>query len=548
MKKLCYIKYVIIIALFAAITGTADSAIVKSSRVAVFPFKINAEKDLSFLQDGIFDMLAFRLSSEVKMTVISREDTEKAIEAIKGLSLNENRALEIGAELNADYVVFGSVTVFGDSVSINAKMTGVAGNKTSVAFFDQTRETGDVIPKINRFVMDIKNKMPGAAEIPVRSEPVKPDVRAQTEKPVSTVSSHNEPVQQKKALNPAFIMSEGYRKASHGFWKGTNYKHLINSMSLGDIDGDSKIETVFITHHEVYILQFDNGHFSEPEQIAEDRQKNYITVDVADINGNGFPEIFVTCLNALKTSVSSFVLEWNGQQFARIINNSSWLYRVVQVPGQASLLLGQKIRSDNPFSGDIFEMAWQNASYVPGKMAVASKSNSLIGLTFGDIMNNGKNMAVAYNQDDNIQIVDSSGNKIWTGSEKYGGINLCYSLPRKEPGVDNFKYLPMRLYLRDLDSDGNNEVIAVKNYEMTRRLMTSFRKFTDAQIESLSWNGLGLAVNWKTEKTSGHISDFAIGDYDNDGKDEIVACVIIKDGAVIGTSPESTIIAYDLNK
>ncbi|MCP4110394.1 MAG: hypothetical protein GY749_33560 [Desulfobacteraceae bacterium] len=533
------IFYFIIAAFFAVITGNADSAIVKSNRVAVFPFKINAEKDLSFLQDGIFDMLAFRLSSEVKMTVISREETEKAIEAIKGVSLNENRAREIGAELNADYVVFGSVTVFGDSVSINAKMTEVAGEKTSVPFFDQTREMGEVIPKINRFVIDIKNKI--FAGVP---QPVKPDTSARVKKTVPP----EEPVQQKKPLNPAFIMSEGYQKASHGFWKSTNYNYVINGISLGDVDEDSKIETVVVSSHEVYILQFDNNRFSKPEQIAKDRQKNCITVDVADINGNGFPEIFVTCLNKLKTSVSSFVIEWNGQKFVRIIDDSSWLYRVVQAPGQESLLLGQKIKSDNPFSGDIFEMAWKNTSYVPGKMIMASKNNSLIGLAFGDIMNNGKNMAVAYDQNDNIQIVDSSGNEIWTGSEKYGGINLYYSLPRKEPGIDNYKYLPMRLYIRDIDSDGNNEVVAVRNYEMTRRLLTNFRKFTDARIESLSWNGLGLAVNWKTEKTSGHISDFVIGDFDNDGKDELAASVIIKDGAIIGTSAKSTIIAYDLNK
>jgi hypothetical protein len=83
---------------------------------------------------------------------------------------------------------------------------------------------------------------------------------------------------------------------------------------------------------------------------------------------------------------------------------------------------------------------------------------------------------------------------------------------------------------------------------MTGRLLQHFRKFTDAHIEAFSWNGIGLATNWKTSKISGHISDFAIGDIDNDKADELAASLILKDGAIIGTTPKSILIVYDLIK
>jgi hypothetical protein len=62
---------------------------------------------------------------------------------------------------------------------------------------------------------------------------------------------------------------------------------------------------------------------------------------------------------------------------------------------------------------------------------------------------------------------------------------------------------------------------------------------------SFFWDGLGLSAEWKTRKISGSIRDFAIGDFDNDGVDELVAAVILDEGRVITTSPKSTVIALE---
>jgi hypothetical protein len=67
-------------------------------------------------------------------------------------------------------------------------------------------------------------------------------------------------------------------------------------------------------------------------------------------------------------------------------------------------------------------------------------------------------------------------------------------------------------------------------------------------MESHIWNGLGLVPLWKTRKISGRIQDFAIGDFDGDGRKELVVAVIMKEGRAIGTSPKSSIIAYELNQ
>jgi hypothetical protein len=154
---------------------------------------------------------------------------------------------------------------------------------------------------------------------------------------------------------------------------------------------------------------------------------------------------------------------------------------------------------------------------------------------------------VAYNSSDRLQIVDSQGDIRWKGAEQYGGSTLYFTPPKTEPGGDEMrKFYPMRLQLIDMDADGKYEVIAAKNHDIAGNLLSQFRQYTNGHFELLSWDGLGLSSKWKTRKISGHIRDFAIADFDNDGQIELVAAVIIKEGKIPGTKPKSAMIAYDL--
>jgi hypothetical protein len=155
---------------------------------------------------------------------------------------------------------------------------------------------------------------------------------------------------------------------------------------------------------------------------------------------------------------------------------------------------------------------------------------------------------VGYRQNDHIQVLDSSGKEIWRSGERYGGSTLYSAGDRVDRGgaVVIPQYYPMRLLVADTDGDGETEVIAVKNYEMARNKLEKFRSFTNAHIESLSWDGLGLATRWKTRKISGFIRDYALGDFDNDGKMELVAAVIQNEGRVVLVDPKSVIITYEL--
>jgi TolB-like protein len=526
-------------------------------RVALLPFKINAEKDMSFMQNGIFDMLSSRLAQEGEVVVIGRQEAENAFEAAGSPDpVTESVARAIGASLNADYTLFGSVTVFGDSISIDAKMVDVTAKTPTASFFDQSQDLGGIITKINQIATKINANVFGRQpEVARKAAPPETAAPASKPAPADELHAHPEKLLKKggaEGEGSPFIMTTEEEKeeqdAFQKFWRSASFKHLINGIALGDVDRDGKMETVVVTPQEVIIYRAESGRFYKAHEIKDNSSRYPIGVDIADINDNGFPEIFVTSLAATRNTVDSVVFEYDGQAFQKIVDGSSWYYRVCDVPGRGKILLGQKHRVTKPFAGPVYDMIWQNSEYAPETEIETPREIQVMGFGLGDILNDKQQTAAAYRKDDRIQIIDASGKEIWKSSERYGGSTLhCYGEKESREEVRNFIYYPMRLLVSDTNGDGESEVIVVNNHELTGRHLEKFRKFTNAEVQSMTWDGLGLQTRWKTRKITGFIRDYALGDFDNDGKIELVAAVILSEGSVVLiTEPKSTIIAYEL--
>jgi TolB-like protein len=532
-------------------------------RLALLPFKINSEKDLSFLKDGIFDMLSTRLAQEGQVEVISRAQVEAAMQPVAGSgSVSETKARDIGTRLNADFVLFGSLTVLGNNVSIDAKMVDITSGKPTMAFYDQSQDLGAVITKINLIAADINDKMFGRTQTPATKAPAPatkaPAPAAQPRQaPKSSIHDHPEKVLQDdgfithggEGADGMGIIGGAARETQASFWKSASFKYVINGVAVGDVDGDGKNETVIAAPHTVTIFRFEGGPFRKIAVIEESNNKNIYGLDIADINDNGYAEIFVTSFNAEKKVVNSFILEYDGKNFIKIMDNRRLIYRVANTPNRGRILLGQRPKKGNSDSGPIFEMIWQGGEYVPTDEIKTPRRTSLLGLTIGDVLNNDQEHAIGYKGNDRIQVIDSSGNTIWDSPDRYGGSMLFWDAPWDDRGqVQNKKYFPMRLVVWQNTAQKESQVIAVKNHDITGRKL-EYRQFTKTHIEAFTWDGLGLRPLWKTRTMSGYIQDYTVGDFDNDGNDELVAALVIKEGrVVILTEAKSTIIAYDLVK
>ena len=111
-KQRVFLTVLSFIICFILLIDPAPAA--EPAKVIIFPFNIHSQDDLSFLNTGIINILSSRLAKKDKVVIVKPPDT-----AHPG-GVDEVTAIKLASDINADYVVIGSLTVFGNSVSIDA--------------------------------------------------------------------------------------------------------------------------------------------------------------------------------------------------------------------------------------------------------------------------------------------------------------------------------------------------------------------------------------------------------------------------------------------
>jgi len=483
----------------------------KPSTILILPFTVHSDQELSFLKDSVYDMLSTRLSIKGKTTLLSRSVAYKALEDSKEVS-EINQAISIGEKLNADYVVFGSLTVFGESISTNARLADVNKKDAAVAFSKTGEKRGELISHVSLFADKIEEifidkKTESGSEIGPS-----PPQAAVTAAPFSKFFSD---------------------------WKSRSFDTKIRGLSLGDVDGDGKNETIFIDKSNVFVFRYMERKFKKIAEIEKEDSLRYLGVDVADINKNNKDEIFVTAISPNSNRVLSFVLEWNGTGFVRTNEDINMFLRVLKNPTKKEpILIGQKQATlrDIFSKKGVYEMEWitdsDGGSYEPATRITLPKKVNIYGFTTGDVLNDGTEKIVLFDRSGRIRISDTEGSEIWLGDNTYGGSDIFIDIPDPSGASSDFerKYLHPRIHIADVDYDGKNEVIAVSNDDFAGNVMARMRSFSNGRVDSMSWDNDNLQNEWTTGKITGYISDYVIGDIDSDGRNELIFSVVSKGG------------------
>ena len=540
------IRIVIVLLMALMLAGQAHAA---AKQVAIVPFKINADKDVGFLRDGIYDMLSSRLYKEGEVEVIGRPQVEKTIASVAG-GFTEAKARDIGKLMGADYLLYGSLTVLGNSISVDSKMVDVSGAKPVLSFFEQSEDAGGIVTRVNQMAAEINDKIFGRAPAARAAAPAAAP-QGSSAQPADPTAHPEKMFKQQGGVvgegreSPFATDEGGGREFSPQIWRSPTISQVLNGLALGDVDGDGKVETVLITPQSVLIYRYDQKRFFKVVEI-ENKGVN-IGVDVADINGNGVPEIIVTSMSYTRKAMASFALEWDGKGFKRIVEGANWFYRVSASPDRGKVLLGQEHRSEAPFSGRVFEMTWRAAQYEPDvDVLPANRDVNVLGVMLSGVVEGQRETVVAMDSSDRIKVFEGAGKELWKSTDRYGGSTLYYAGKITDVGeAERPLYLPTRL-LPLQSKDGKPRILTVKNHDIMGAVrLEKFRAYNDSQIMAMYWDGLGLAQDWRTRKLTGCIRDFAVGDFNNDGKDELVAAVILEEGRVIGTTPRCTVIALE---
>ncbi len=560
MKGIVMRKYfVFFVSIIMVVLISTASWAEEKKRVAVLPFSVHSSEDISYVKGGIWDMLISRLSASGKMDVIDKHKIADALNKRGGKDLTGADVYGLGKKINVDYVVWGSITKIGNSISLDGKLMDVAAYKTPVGVFEQCQGMDEVIPKLSDFSKKINSHILGI--VPSFSLPIAGNVPARqpsvSQLPLGLRSEDALKSQEgtfTSIINPEFISGIGPLDRK-GFWMSKRLPVKIKGMDIGDVNNDGLNEVVVIENHSVAIYQRRDKEFKLLKRISGNAYDSYLSVDVADINGNGIKEIIITNVTG-KNILNSFVLEYKEKKYTKIASRLKWFLRVINPNSMTPLLLGQGKWIDAPYSTPIHKIGWKGGKYRAVKRMEIPQGLSVYGITIDRIGEGRTERVMALDEYDHlciykktdkplekIHIVGGSDELIWKSQDVFGGTSNSFDVDSVTGGNADDKemtYVNVRILTYDINKDGKKEIIIVKNLAPGGRMFDNVKLFTRSEIYNLEWDGLGLVQNWKTKKIQGYVADYQFKDIDNDGENEVVLAIRL-------SMKRSVVVAYDLN-
>jgi TolB-like protein len=487
-------------------------------KVAILPFTMNADRDLGFLQEGIADMLGSRLAWKGELEVVEKGIVRSEVAGHKG-PLNRETALEIGKRLEVDYVILGSLTVFGDSVSVDARILDVAKSDELVTAFNQAKGMDAVIPTITQFAQDINEKVMG--------RPMGPSVQA---------AAPEEP------SGPGGLIGGGRDFEGKGVSHTQSVKAEIVSLDAGDVDGDGKTELVLASPDTVYIHKWAEKGFKQLKIYKDKRSAHHVYVSVADLNGNGKAEIYVS--NTGEADVSSFVLEWDGKDLIKIAEKVPWFLKVIDMPGRGKALVGQRREAGGSFLGDVVFLNREGNRFEKGEPIPLHRFGNIFNFAFADFTGTGGIETVLLDFADYLRLYSTGSEQVWKSDEPIGGTYTFIKSDNQETYKDHV-FISSPIYITDVDEDGQKEVMVCKNTSKIGRFLAKFRDYSSGTLQFMTRDQVGLSTKWQTKKIGGAMVGYRIADFDHDNLPELVIASVMTEERIYN-DPRSRIIVYDL--
>ena len=346
-----------------------------------------------------------------------------------------------------------------------------------------------------------------------------------------------------------------------GFWMSQKIDAQFIGMDIGDVDNDGRNEIVIIDMSNIMIYRREANSLKLLQKIPGESHDQYLSVDVADIKGDGVKRIIVSSL--FRNFPDSFILEYKDGKYVKIASDLRWFLRVIEIDGKP-VLLGQEMGINNPFDNPIYEIVWKDGKYQQGQRMNIPQGLSVYGLAIAPLEKKGPSMIIALDSYDYLRVygqtdkaidrIDALGGsraEIWKSGEVFGGSNNYFDRtmsqlsPANPEDKDKMPYVNLRIINCGIGKEGRAELIVARNFSQERQWFENLRLFTSGEVYHMEWDGLGFTEKWRTKKIQGYLADYQIKDIDNDGKPELVIALVTT--SYLALKPMSVIVAYAMD-
>ncbi|MBN1981084.1 MAG: VCBS repeat-containing protein [Chitinivibrionales bacterium] len=483
--------------------------------IAVIPFTIFSGNDVSRLGKEYAALLTDKLAGRDKATIIYIDNlyTDFAL-----TSSAQEKAIAAGAGVKADYVLFGTVTEFEKSWYVDIKMIPLTKKGEPLTCVFQCMKQNDIALRIIQFSQEINEKLLNNSPVLQVQQMAAPDTTA-----LDTAQREIPDTARLKSQTTSRERIGRQQAEFEHLWESQNLSSQFNAFTVCDIDRDARNELVACTDTSIMVFIWQQGLLLKVNSIESVKDVQIISVDAANLNGNGRPEIFITALDKSLTQVQSFVVEYTKNSFFLLARELPYFFRAVPGPDSSTIILAQEYTPAGLTNSPISILTWNGITYTLARKLKFYTPCSVLGTTailthpgeepqiYGFI--NGKN---------NLNLFDKQCPGGQNLPQTYGESTLFMRVTNKISPIENRFFLPLRLIAADFDRNGSFKFAGIRNLTLRDDAIKATGIHNESYVELVRCSGSAATVGWKTETMNGNIADIAWADFDNDSRNELI--------------------------
>jgi len=506
---------------------------------AVAPFTIHGPEKYQYLSQGVQSMLESRMTWPGHLAPM---DKGKVMARVPKAPASDAEAKKALTELGADYLTYGSMTISGDQASVDIVVLGRDGKKWPKTV---STKLGDLIPAMERTAQSLNNEI---FQRPSSNTAAASGDTINQLNPNFVVNQTN--ANQKVYLNPNFRYAGP--SDTPGVWRSQSLPMVSGGIAVADVDGDGQNEVIIMGRSTIEAFKYKDRQLLPITKFETAPNLKLLHVSCLDINGDGKSEIIVS--TSYFKEPRSFILAMDGGRLHEVYRDIKLYLNVAAVPPDFTrLLVGSKGEPKDLFVRGVHNVIFSGGQPVlSSRLPLPEKANPF---NFSYLPEKSGYKVLINDDKDHIIVFTAKGERVAATEEQFCGsaIGLEHDdlmAPMTAPTADylwNYYYIPLPMIVANLNKDGRYDVLVSKNISAAAQFFETFRTFSQGEIHSLYWDGVGMNLLWKTRRIKGTITGYTLADIDNDGQKELVVCINTWPGAAGLSARRTIVLAYKLD-
>jgi len=560
------VSVMLVCLMVAGVFSTSAAENQKVSRVMVLPVDGTAAGEFQYLTDSIRTMLATRLAAKPGVEVVEYSLSAADIQALQAGDGLTAAGASVFARLKTDYLVSSTLYALQTGLKIQVTLSRKTdGAEVREGVFTVLAENEDrIISAVEELADDIAGRGLGART----GESLIAETQGQDKKAIAGFGTEHPEKLFKKGLYSGAIVAEGTMQVeSLGVRRSSDLPLTLVSMAAGDLDGDGTVEIVAASRSSLEVYRFDATLFTKLGEYSFDDSYKIHAVNIADQDGDGTQEIYVSANNDIPAS--SAIFTWSATAgLTPKMTNIPYYIRPVEVPSEGLILAGQKGTPD--FGSGFVAKKIVKLVYSPDRSQLVEEKTiplpanvDLFDFIYAELDGTGGKELVTIDRNEKMLVYDADNNLLWVSEKDYGGSRNYIGPPKSSAakglellgGNRNARmkrplvYVPLRLLAVDLDQDGKEEILVGGNKRVTPKLLINFREYDGGAVTCLSWQNNLMAELWRTNTVAGYLADYTFMMVEKGPEADTLYIAQVPDKQLFGFSfaGDSKLLKYRMN-